>query len=63
MIYEYLLVTGAHEAVLDYSNLFRIALHVDDVLEFDTRWDDALLSSMEVPSDDILESLFLDAHT
>ena len=39
MIYEYFRVTGAHEAVLDYSDLFRIALHGDDIQDFGTRWD------------------------
>ena len=27
-------MTGAHEAVLGYSDLFRITLHGDDVQEF-----------------------------
>ena len=36
MIYEYFRVTGAQEAVLDYSDLFRITLHGDDVQDFDT---------------------------
>ena len=31
MIYEYFRETGAHEAVLDYSDLFRITLHGDDI--------------------------------
>ena len=31
MIYEYFQVTGAHEVVLDNSDLFRIVLHIDDV--------------------------------
>ena len=43
MIYEYFRGTGAHEAVLGYSDLFRITLH-GDVQEFDTRWDEVLLS-------------------
>ena len=58
MIHEYFRVTGAHEAVLGYSDLFRITLH-DDVQEFDTRWDEVLLSIRQVPSDDILGSLFM----
>ena len=33
MIYEYCRVNGAHEAVLDYSHLFRVTLHGDDVQE------------------------------
>ena len=39
MICEYFRVTGAHEAVLDYSDLFCITLHGDDVQDFDTIWD------------------------
>ena len=38
MIYEYFRVTGTHAAVLDYSDLFRITLHGDDIQGFDTRW-------------------------
>ena len=30
----------------------------DDVQEFDTRWDEILLSMTKIPSDDILESLY-----
>ena len=43
MIPEFFWVTGAHEALLDYSDLFRIILH-GEVQEFDTRWDEVLLS-------------------
>ena len=39
MIYEYFRVTGAHEAVLDYSDLFSITFHGDDIQDFDSRWD------------------------
>ena len=39
MICEHFRATGAHEAVLDYSDLFRITLHGDDVQDFDTIWD------------------------
>ena len=59
MISEYLRETGTHEAVLDYSDLFRATLHGDYVQEFDTRWDEVLLSIKEVPSDDILDRLVL----
>ena len=57
MIYEYFQVTGAHDAVLDYADLFSIILRNDDVQEFDTRWDEILLSMTKIPPDDILESL------
>ena len=58
MIYEYFRVTGAHEAVLDFTDLFSIALHGDDIQEIDTRWDHVLMSTSEVPNDRILESLY-----
>ena len=44
MIDDYFRVTGAHDTVLDYADLFTIALRSDDVEEFDTRWDEILLS-------------------
>ena len=57
MIYDCFRVTGAH-TVLDYADLFTISLRNDDVQEYDPRWDEILLSSTKIPSDDILESLF-----
>ena len=57
MIYNYFRVTGAHNAVLDYADLFSVTLHDDNIQEFDTRWDEVLLSMSKIPSDDILESL------
>ena len=44
MINDYFQVTGAHDTVLDYADLFTITLRNDDVQEFDTRWDEVLLS-------------------
>ena len=44
MIYDYFRVTGAHDTVLDYADLFSVILHDDNVQEFDTRWDEVLLS-------------------
>ena len=52
MIYEYFRVT-----VLDYTDLFSISLHGDDIQDFDTRLDQAPLSTKELPKDSILESL------
>ena len=31
---------------------------IDDIQEFDTRWDEVLLSMSKIPSDDILENLY-----
>ena len=42
MIDEYFLVTGAHEAVLDYFDLFCVTVHGNDVQDFDTRRDEVL---------------------
>ena len=53
MIYDYFRVTGAHDTVLDYADLFTITLRNDNVQEFDTRWDEILLSMTKVPSDDV----------
>ena len=59
MIYDYFRVTGAHDTVLDYADLLSITLRNDDVQEFDTRWDETFLSMTKIPSDDILESLYI----
>ena len=44
--------------VLDYADLFTIVLRNDDIQEFDTRWDDILLSMEQFSPDDILVSLY-----
>ena len=49
----------ATEAVLDYADLFSVTFRDDNIQEFDTRWDEVLLSlSKKKPSDDILETLY-----
>ena len=58
LIYEYFQVTRTHEAALDFSDLFSVTQRGDDVEGFDTGWDEVLLSTHEVPSDAILESLY-----
>ena len=58
MIYEYFRATEAHEAVQGLSDLFILSLQNDDVQDFDVRWDHALLSVSEMPSDMILEGLY-----
>ena len=58
MIYDYSRVTGAHDTVLDYADLFSVTLRDDNIQEFDTRWDEVLLSMSKIPSDDILQSLY-----
>ena len=43
---------------LGFSDLFSASLHGDDGQGFYTRWDEVLLSIHQVPSDEILESLY-----
>ena len=58
MIYDYFRGTAAHDAVLDYADLFSVTLRDDNIQEFDTSWDEVLLSMTKIPSDDFLESLY-----
>ena len=58
LIYERFWATGTHVAILGYSDQSGIASHGDDVQGFDTRWDEVLLSTQRVPSDDIPESFY-----
>ena len=58
MTYDYFRVTGAHDTVLDYADLFSVTLHDDDFQEFDIRWCEVLLSMLKIPSDDVLEILY-----
>ena len=58
MIYDNFRVTGAHDTVLDFADLFSITLRNDIVQDFHTRWDEILLSMTKIPSDDVLESLY-----
>ena len=57
MIFDYFRVTGAHDIVIDYADLFSVTLRGDNIQEFSTRWD-VLLSMSKIPSDDFLESLY-----
>ena len=58
MIYEYFRVTGSHDSVENYTDLFTIVLRNDDIKEFDSKWDGILLSMTKIPHDDILEGLY-----
>ena len=57
MIYDHCRATDAHDTVLDHTDLFSITHRNDDIQEFDTKWDEVLLSMSKIPSDDVLESL------
>ena len=58
MIYEYFRATGACEAVQGLSDLFSIRLQNDDVQDFDTRWDQALLTISEILTEMVLEEVY-----
>ena len=58
MMYDYFPVTDAHEAALDYSDLFRITSHGDDIQEFDTSWDEVVSPISELPNDIVLQSVY-----
>ena len=40
---------GAHDPELYYADLFSVVLQDDYVQEFDTRWDEVLLSMSKIP--------------
>ena len=58
MICDYFRVTGAHDTVLDYADSFSVTLRHDNIQEFDTRWDEVLLSMSKILSNEFLESLY-----
>ena len=58
LIYEQFPVTGSHDSVENYTDLFTIVLRNDDIQELDCKWDGILLSMTNIPHDDILEGLY-----
>ena len=58
LIYEYFQVTGSHDSLENYADLFTISLRNDDIQEFDSKWDGILLSMTKIPHDDILKGLY-----
>ena len=59
LIYDFFWVTGSHDSVENYTDLFTIVLRNDDIQEFDSKWDGiSLLSMTRIPHDDILEGLY-----
>ena len=57
MIYEQFRVTGTHDSVENYTDLFTIVLR-NDIQEFDSKWNGILLSMTKIQHDDILEGLY-----
>ena len=58
LIYDYFRVTGSHDSVENNADLFTVSLRNDDFQEFDSKWDEILLSMTKIPPDDILEGLY-----
>ena len=58
LIYDYFRVTGTHDSVENYTDLFTISLRNDDIQEFDSKWDGISLSMTKIPPDEILEGLY-----
>ena len=58
MVCDNIRVPGAHDAVLNCADLFSVTLHDDNIQEFDTRWDEILLSMTKSPPNDVPESLY-----
>ena len=58
LIYGHFWVTGTHDSVENYTDLFTIGLRNDDIQEFDSKWDGTFLSLTKIPHDDILEGLY-----
>ena len=58
LIFDYFRVTGANDSVENYADLFTISLRNDDIQEFDSKWDEILLSRTKITTDDILEGLY-----
>ena len=58
MIYDYFRLTGAHDTVFDFADLFSVTLPDDSIQEFDIGWDEVLPSMSKTPSDGTLASLW-----
>ena len=58
LIYDQSRITGTHDSVENYTDLFTVVLRNDDIQEFDYKWDGILLSMTKIPHDDILEGLY-----
>ena len=57
LIYDQFRVTGTHDSVENYTDLFTIVLRNDDIQEFDSKWD-GILSMTKIPHDEFLEGLY-----
>ena len=58
MLNDYFWISGSHDSVENYADLFTINLRNGDIQEFDSKWDGILLSMTKIPPDEILEELY-----
>ena len=58
MIYSHFQSTRAYDAGQGLSDLFNICLRNDDVQDFDTRWDQILLGTSDMPRENVLKGLY-----
>ena len=58
LIYDHFWVTGSHDTVENYTDLFTSVLRNDDIQDFDSKWDGISLSMTKIPPDEILEELY-----
>ena len=49
LIDDYFRVTGTHDSVENYADLFTVVLRNDNIQAFDTKWDEILLSMNTKP--------------
>ena len=59
MIYGHFQSTGVYDTAQGLSDLFSICSQDDDVQDFDTRWDQILSGTSEMPPENILEDNLL----
>ena len=57
-IYEYFRPTGSFDEVQGLSGLFSIKLENDDIKDFDSRWEQALLLTSDPPQARTIMSLY-----
>ena len=57
MIYDHFQAAGACDAAQGLSDLLNVYLDEDDIEDSDTRWDQALLTTSEIPQENVLEGL------
>ena len=50
LIYDHFRVTGSHDSVENYTDLFTIVLRSDDFQEFDSKWDGIFIVYDENPT-------------